>query len=92
MSNRDSIFQPFVDWTWCVGNWGRFVLVDTRWYLDGSSGKDAYVAGHIPDAVFIDLDESLSGQLRKKPGGTPCPIPECLPKGCGKPELVTLTP
>ena len=81
MSNRDSILQPFVDWTWCVRNWGRFVLVDTRWYLDGSSGKDAYDAGHIPDAVFIDLDESLSGPASKEAGRNPLPDPEVFAQG-----------
>ena len=73
--------QPFVDWTWCVGNWGRFVLVDTRWYLDGSSGKDAYIAGHIPDAVFIDLDESLSGPASKEAGRNPLPDPGVFAQG-----------
>jgi thiosulfate/3-mercaptopyruvate sulfurtransferase len=81
MSIRDSILRPFVDWTWCVGNWGRFVLVDTRWYLDGSSGKDAYDAGHIPDAVFIDLDESLSGPASKEAGRNPLPDPGVFAQG-----------
>ena len=81
MSTRDSILQPFVDWTWCVGNWRRFVLVDTRWYLDGSSGKDAYDAGHIPDAVFIDMDEWLSGPASKDAGRNPLPAPEVFAQG-----------
>jgi thiosulfate/3-mercaptopyruvate sulfurtransferase len=40
-------------------------VVDARWYLDPArKGLDAYRAGHIPGAVFVDLDTDLSG-----PGG-----------------------
>ena len=60
MSNSESDLQPFVDWTWCAGNLGRFVLVDTRWYLDGTSGRDAYDAGHIPGAKLIPVGEVLN--------------------------------
>jgi thiosulfate/3-mercaptopyruvate sulfurtransferase len=81
MSNSDSNLQPFVDWNWCAGNAGRFVLVDTRWYLDGSSGKDAYHAGHIPDAVFVDMDQWLSGPASKEAGRNPLPEPEVFARG-----------
>lgn len=30
-------------------------VVDFRWYLDGRSGREAYLSGHIPGAVFCDL-------------------------------------
>ena len=40
-------------------------IVDTRWYLDPArKGRDAYAAGHVPGAVFLDVDEDLSA-----PGG-----------------------
>jgi thiosulfate/3-mercaptopyruvate sulfurtransferase len=40
-------------------------VVDVRWYLDPSRrGRDAYRAGHIPGAVFLDVEEDLSA-----PGG-----------------------
>ena len=32
------------------------VLADVRWYLDGRSGHEAYRGGHVPGAVFVDLD------------------------------------
>ena len=35
-------------------------LVDVRWYLDGRSGRDAYAAGHLPGAVWLDIDTDLS--------------------------------
>jgi thiosulfate/3-mercaptopyruvate sulfurtransferase len=81
MSNGNSNVRPFVDWSWCTGNVGRFVLVDTRWYLDGSSGRAAYDAGHIPGAVFVDMDEWLSGPASKETGRNPLPDPEVFAQG-----------
>lgn len=31
-------------------------IVDFRWYLTGRQGRDAYLGGQIPGAVFVDLD------------------------------------
>ncbi|SDX09518.1 thiosulfate/3-mercaptopyruvate sulfurtransferase [Arthrobacter sp. cf158] len=73
--------KPFVDWSWCARNLGRIVLVDTRWYLDGSSGADAYQAGHLPDAVFVDMDRWLSGPASPEKGRNPLPDPEVFAQG-----------
>jgi thiosulfate/3-mercaptopyruvate sulfurtransferase len=81
MSNGYLNLQPFVDWSWCASNSGDFVLVDTRWYLDGSSGKDAYEEGHIPDAVFVDMDQWLSGPASKEAGRNPLPDPAVFAEG-----------
>jgi thiosulfate/3-mercaptopyruvate sulfurtransferase len=35
-------------------------LIDVRWQLTGPPGVDAYRAGHIPGAVYADLDNDLS--------------------------------
>jgi thiosulfate/3-mercaptopyruvate sulfurtransferase len=37
------------------------VLLDVRWRLAGPPGLDSYRAGHLPGAVFVDLDRDLSG-------------------------------
>jgi thiosulfate/3-mercaptopyruvate sulfurtransferase len=37
------------------------VVLDTRWQLGGPPGLDSYRAGHLPGAVFADLDTDLSG-------------------------------
>jgi thiosulfate/3-mercaptopyruvate sulfurtransferase len=37
------------------------VLLDTRWRLGGPPGIDSYRAGHIPGAVYVDLDTDLAG-------------------------------
>jgi thiosulfate/3-mercaptopyruvate sulfurtransferase len=44
---------------------GPLRIFDVRWYLDlARRGRDAWRAGHIPGAAFLDLDEHLSA-----PGG-----------------------
>lgn len=48
-------------------------VVDVRWYLDGRSGRDAYRGGHVPGAVFCDLDQDLSGKVE---GRGRHPLPE----------------
>lgn len=37
------------------------VLLDVRWTLFGPSGQLDYDAGHLPGAVFVDLDAELAG-------------------------------
>ena len=81
MTEHTVDLQPFVDWNWCAGRSGQFVLVDARWYLDGSSGQDAYEAGHIPDAVFVDMDHWLSGPGSNDAGRNPLPDPEVFARG-----------
>jgi len=37
------------------------VLLDVRWRLGGPPGIDSYRRGHLPGAVFADLDRDLAG-------------------------------
>jgi thiosulfate/3-mercaptopyruvate sulfurtransferase len=71
---------PFVHGRWLEAHRHEVVLADARWYLDGRSGRAAYEAGHLPGAVFIDLDAWLSG-----PGGSaglnPLPDPDVFAHG-----------
>jgi thiosulfate/3-mercaptopyruvate sulfurtransferase len=54
------VIEPFVDIEWVEQRRGEVVFADCRWYLDGRSGRDAYDGGHIPGAVFVDLDTALT--------------------------------
>ena len=36
-------------------------VLDVRWELGGPPGLELYFDGHIPDAVFVDLDTALAG-------------------------------
>ncbi len=57
------------------------VLADVRWYLDGRSGRAAYEAGHLPAAVFVDLDRWLAGPASPAAGRHPLPDPEVFAEG-----------
>lgn len=51
----------------------RPVVLDVRWRLAGPPGADSYREGHVPGAVFTDLDEVLAG----RPGeGGRHPLPD----------------
>ncbi len=53
------------------------VLADVRWYLDGHSGRDVYESGHLPGAVFVDLERDLAAHgLAPEAGRHPFPEPE----------------
>ncbi|MBD0708386.1 MULTISPECIES: sulfurtransferase [unclassified Streptomyces] len=53
------------------------VLLDVRWTLGGPPGRPAYEAGHLPGAVYVDLDEELAG-VPGKGGRHPLPDPEAF--------------
>ena len=38
------------------------VLLDVRWRLGGPPGIESYLAGHLPRAVFVDLDTELAAE------------------------------
>ena len=48
------------------------VIVDLRWSVADGPGRAAYDAGHIPGAVFADLDVDLSGAASGR--GRPSPV------------------
>jgi thiosulfate/3-mercaptopyruvate sulfurtransferase len=68
--------DPVIDPDWLSEHRDEVVVADVRWYLDGRSGRAAYEAGHIPGAVFIDLDEWLAGEGSPEVGRHPLPTPE----------------
>ena len=72
---------PVVDSTWWHEHRSEVVLVDVRWYLDGRSGEAAYEHGHIPGAVFVDLEQWLSGDASLESGRHPLPDPAVFAAG-----------
>ncbi|ALV45941.1 thiosulfate sulfurtransferase [Arthrobacter alpinus] len=51
----------------------RTVLLDVRWVLGDPHGHDHYLAGHIPGAVFVDMDAQLASHGRPEDGRHPLP-------------------
>jgi thiosulfate/3-mercaptopyruvate sulfurtransferase len=66
---------------WVNRQGSGLVLVDARWYVDGRSGREAFERGHLPGAVFVDLDKWLSGDARVGRGRHPLPDPEVFAAG-----------
>jgi thiosulfate/3-mercaptopyruvate sulfurtransferase len=67
-----SSFGPIVSAEWLRDhlNDPDLRLIDFRWYLLGGKGREAYERGHIPGAVFVDL-EAVTGSE----GGGRHPLP-----------------
>ncbi|MDX6253744.1 MAG: thiosulfate/3-mercaptopyruvate sulfurtransferase [Frankiales bacterium] len=74
---------PVVDAGWLAAHVDEVVLADVRWYLDGRSGRAAYDAGHLPGAVFVDLDRWLAAEPSAAGGRHPLPDPDVFARGMG---------
>lgn len=56
-----------------------WMIVDCRSDLgDLAAGRRSYEAGHIPGAVFLDLDTDLAGPVTPESGRHPLPNPDAL--------------
>ena len=52
---------------------GDVVLLDVRWALGDPHGHQHYLDGHIPGAVFVDLDSELASPPSPQSGRHPLP-------------------
>jgi thiosulfate/3-mercaptopyruvate sulfurtransferase len=80
-STPDSLNAPrhlvSTDWLAEHLNDPRVIVADVRWYMKDKRGIDAYNAGHIPGAWFVDLDRDLSSPPGPtQPGRHPLPSAE----------------
>lgn len=48
-------------------------LLDVRWRLDLPEGRPAYLAGHLPGAVYVDLERELARPGHPEEGRHPLP-------------------
>jgi thiosulfate/3-mercaptopyruvate sulfurtransferase len=74
------MLPPVVPWEW-VQSRPNCVLADVRWYLDGRPGRQAYEVGHLPGAVFVDLDRWLAAPASSDAGRHPLPDPQVFAQG-----------
>ena len=56
-----------------VADGGRAVLLDVRWALGDDQGRPKYLAGHLPGAVFVDLETDLAEPPSAAEGRHPLP-------------------
>jgi thiosulfate/3-mercaptopyruvate sulfurtransferase len=80
------VLAPIVDTAWPAEHRDAIVLADVRFYLDGRSPRAAYDAGHLPGAVYVDLERWLAAPGSPAEGRHPLPTPETFAAGmsaCG---------
>lgn len=53
-------------------------ILDVRWALGRSDGREQYLGAHIPGAVYVDLETELSGPATAATGRHPLPSVEAL--------------
>ncbi|MBV2363819.1 sulfurtransferase [Streptomonospora nanhaiensis] len=61
---------------WLAEHHGDVLVADVRFYLDGRSAREEYLRGHLPGAVFVDVDHDLSAPAREGTGRHPLPDPD----------------
>jgi thiosulfate/3-mercaptopyruvate sulfurtransferase len=79
-----SDFGPLVSGAWLAAHRDEVRIADVRWYLDGRSGLAAYHGGHIPGAVWLDIDAELSAPASPAEGRHPLPTPEAFAAALGR--------
>lgn len=84
--------EPLVSGEWLAAHLADVRIVDVRWYLDGRSGRAAYEAGHIPGAVWLDIDTELSDPATPADGRHPLPSPERFAAALGRAGIAAGTP
>jgi thiosulfate/3-mercaptopyruvate sulfurtransferase len=63
----------------------RYQFVDCRWELGNpGQGRELYLAGHIPGASFLDVDEDLADLSREGEGRHPLPSAERFAEVAGR--------
>jgi thiosulfate/3-mercaptopyruvate sulfurtransferase len=75
------MIAPVVDAAWTAAHLDEVVLADVRWYLDGRPGRAEYDRGHLPGAVFVELEDWLAAPANPRHGRHPLPDPEVFARG-----------
>lgn len=74
---------PFVTAEWLKDHADEVLVADVRWSLDDSENYDTYLQGHLPGAVYVDLDSVLADPPSATRGRHPLPTPETFARGLG---------
>src|SRR3954453_18998347 len=76
-----AMIVPVVSAAWTAEHLDELVLAEVRWALDGRPGRAEYDAGHLPGAVFVELDDWLAAHGSPEEGRHPLPDPEVFARG-----------
>jgi thiosulfate/3-mercaptopyruvate sulfurtransferase len=78
VSGRTEVLLSVAELAKLVADGRRPHLLDVRWRLGGPPGREEYRAGHIPGAVYVDLDDELAGPAEPGVGRHPLPAVSSL--------------
>jgi thiosulfate/3-mercaptopyruvate sulfurtransferase len=92
VSISDARLDGIVSGEWLADHLADVRVVDVRWYLDGRSGRAAYEAGHVPRAVWLDVDTDLSEPPSPAEGRHPLATPERFAAALGRAGIAAGTP
>ncbi|HEX5332476.1 MAG TPA: sulfurtransferase [Cellulomonas sp.] len=70
---RTTVFVEGQELAAQIASGDRPVLLDVRWALGRSDGRAQYLAGHLPGAVYVDLETELAAQATPADGRHPLP-------------------
>jgi len=73
MSSRGEVLISAKELMRSVADGDQLTILDVRWRLDRPDGRADYLAGHIPGAVYVSLDDELSDHGRTGAGRHPLP-------------------
>ncbi len=79
--------NPIVSKQWLLARMYEtdLIIVDCRFTLGSlQAGRDAFVAAHIPGAIYLDLEADLSASAQEHGGRHPLPDPEVLSQKLGQ--------
>ncbi len=78
MSNRDAVVISAEQLRREVSAGQGPAILDVRWRLDKPDGRDDYLAGHLPGAVYVSLEDDLTDHSRTGLGRHPLPTGAAL--------------
>jgi thiosulfate/3-mercaptopyruvate sulfurtransferase len=78
------VVGPVVSRAWWQAHAGEVVLADVRRDVPGRTARAAYASGHLPGAVFVDLERWLAGPPSREHGRHPLPSPEVFADGMAR--------
>jgi thiosulfate/3-mercaptopyruvate sulfurtransferase len=74
---------PLVSADWLAEHLDDVILADVRWNIAAGPQPDEHAAGHLPGAVFVDLDADLSAPAGSE-GRHPLPTAEAFAAARGR--------
>ena len=66
--------RPLVSAAWLASRLGTVTVLDVRYRMGGPAGPEEYAHGHVPGAVYVDLDTALAAPPGSR-GRHPLPDP-----------------